>query len=408
MNHRHAFAAVAAALTLFATAPARADAVSHWFSVLQELTRRAPPATDPLAEQATPLVALAMYDAIVAVEGGYKPYLGKLKAPQGASAAAAAHAAAHAMLTQLYPDDRAALNAAYEQALAQLADDPHRKAGVTVGVKAAHQLLQHRGITAVDATTAYRPVTRPGHFVLPQLPAREWLSRFRPFTAGLENLRTPGPPGLESAAYTSDYAEVLALGGRHSSQRTPEQSVIAQFWHSTDLMQLLPQVFAREGRTLSANARLLAIYATAQFDAGILLARDKYHYNFWRPVTAIRNADEDGNAATTRDATWEPLLATPSHPDYPCGHCMMGALVATIMAAEVGPAPSGGVVVAGSSTATPARRFADFAQMADEASNSRVWGGVHFRKGASDGAELGRSLARHILNTEFVPRPALQ
>jgi hypothetical protein len=408
MKHRHAFAAVAAALTLLTAAPARADAVAHWFSVLRELTGRVPPATDPLAEQAAPLVALAMYDAIVAVEGGYKPYLGKLKTPRGASAAAAAHAAAHATLTQLYPDDRARLNGTYEQALAQLADDPHRKAGVTVGVEAALRLLKHRGIAAVEATTAYRPVTSPGHFVPPQLPAREWLSRFRPFNAGLAHLRTQGPPALDSAAYTSDYAEVLALGGRHSSQRTPEQSAIAQFWHSTDLTQLLPQVFARQDRTLSANARLLAIYATAQFDASILLVRDKYHYNFWRPVTAIRNADEDGNAATTRDATWEPLLTTPSHPDYPCGHCMMGALVATIMAAEVGAAPTGGIVVAGSSPATPARRFADFAQMAAEASNSRIWGGVHFRKGATDGAELGRSLARHILTTEFVPLPPLQ
>jgi hypothetical protein len=408
MNHCHAFAALAAALTLFTTAPARADAVAHWFSVLQELTGRVPPATDPVAEQATPLVALAMYDAIVAVEGGYKPYLGMLKTPRGASAAAAAHAAAHTVLTQLYPDDRVRLNGVYDQALAQEADNPHRKAGVTAGVEAAHRLLQHRGIAAVEATTAYRPVTRPGHFVPPQLPAREWLSRFRPFTAGLEHLHTPGPPTLDSAEYASDYAEVQSLGGRHSSRRTPEQSAIAQFWNSTDLMQLLPQVFAREGRTLSGNARLLAIYATAQFDAGILLARDKYHYNFWRPVTAIRNADDDGNAATTRDATWEPLLATPSHPDYPCGHCMMSALVATIMAAEVGPAPASGIVVSGSSPAMPARRFADFAQMADEASNSRVWGGVHFRKGASDGAELGRSLARHILTTEFLPMPPLQ
>lgn len=405
MALRGSVATLALALAAITAMPARADAVSGWFAVVQELTHRVPSATDPVAEQAGPLVALAIYDAVVAIDGGYRMYLGPLQAPADASAPAAASAAAYAVLVRLYPEDRARLDAANEAIIAGVTDPAARAAGIAVGAQAARRLLAHRGIDTPEATTSWRPRTHPGAFVPPQLPARDWLAHLRPFFAAeLGQIRTPGPPALDSAAYSSDYKEVLALGGRHSARRTPEQTAIAQFWHSTDLMQLLPQVFAREGRTLAQNARLLAIHATAQFDAGILLAREKYRYGFWRPVTAIRNGDEDGNASTMRMETWEPLLATPSHPDYPCGHCLMGALVGAILTAEIGPEPTGGVMMAGPAGTAP-RRYPSFAQMAEEISNSRVWGGVHFRQGASDGAELGRRLAGYILANAFNPVP---
>ncbi|MDQ2642001.1 MAG: vanadium-dependent haloperoxidase [Pseudomonadota bacterium] len=400
----------ALALVLMASSavrPARADAIADWYVVTQELVRRSAPATDPVAEQVMPLVALAMYDAVVAVDGGYEPYLGRLYAPPNASAAAAAHAAAHAVLLELYPQDQAALNTAYDQAVAAVRDEASRSGGVAIGVRAAHRLMKQRGVIAVEATTSYRPGTKPGRFVPPQLPARGWMSGLRPFVVAEPGaFRTPGPPALHSDEYTRDYEEVLALGGRRDTRRTASQTAIAQFWHSNDLMQLLPQVFSIEGRTLAANARLFALYTSAQFDAGILLARDKYRYDFWRPVTAIRNADQDANASTVRDATWEPLLTTPSHPDYPCGHCLMSALVATIMAAEIGQRPAGGIrMVAADQAPGAGRHYESFDAMAEEVSNSRVWGGVHFRTGARDGAALGIALGRYILENVFVPTP---
>lgn len=409
MRHRYSLATLAMAVITFVAAPARADAIAEWFAVAQEYSRRAAPGTDPVAEQVVPLVALAMYDAVVAVEGGFKPYLGGLDALPGASAIAAAHSAAHAALLELYPQDRIWLNTVYEQALAVMPEDSSRASGVTTGVRAARRLLKHRGgVMTVEPTTSHRPETRPGRFMPPQLPAREWMSALQPFViTAPDAFQTPGPPRLPGDEYARDYAEVLSLGARRATQRTPEQTAIAQFWHSNDLMQLLPQVFGRQGRTLAANARLLALYATAQFDAGLLLVREKYRHDFWRPVTAIRNGDQDANAATTRDAIWEPLLATPSHPDYPCGHCLMGALVATIMAAEIGATPPGGVwVSAADQVSGTGRRYAGFAEMAEEISNSRVWGGVHFRRGAKDGAELGRALARYYLENAFAPSDA--
>jgi hypothetical protein len=401
MSYRSVLAFPVLAVAAMVAAPAaRADAVSDWLSIVQDITGRVPSATDPVAEKAPSLVALAMYDAVVALDGGDKPFLGPLEAPRGASAAAAAHAAAHAMLVHLYPQEQVFLEGAYEWALGELPDDAGRASGIVLGVESARRLIAHRAGDAVEATTAWRPVTQAGRFVPPQLPAREWLARQRPFVVGdPDQFRTPGPPALDSKAYSSDFAEVKALGGTRESRRTPAQTSAAKFWHSTDPIQLLSQVMQREGRTLAQNARLFAIYATAMHDAGILLSREKYHHGYWRPVTAIRNADADGNASTTRDATWEPLLATPSHPDYPCGHCLVGALVGAIMAAELGDAPAGGITVTGPANAS--RHYDTFTQMAVEISNSRVWGGVHFRQGANDGAALGRRLAEHVLTSHF-------
>jgi hypothetical protein len=201
------------------------------------------------------------------------------------------------------------------------------------------------------------------------------------------------------------------VGGRNSPARTAEQTATARFWHSTGLGQLLPQFFGRPGRTLAANARLFAVYATAEFDMAVVLVREKYRHNFWRPVTAVRNSDRDGNPSTVRDRAWEPLLATPAHPDYPCGHCLVGAMTATIMAAEFGPAPTGGFAVssgAPSPTEGGTRRYAGFEELAAEVSNSRVRGGVHFRSGAIDGAALGRRIAEAILAHAFAPIVAVQ
>jgi PAP2 superfamily len=385
--------------------PARADAVADWYGVVQSIRKRVPPASDPAVEQAGPLVALAMYDAVVAVEGGYRPYLGPLRAPPRTSAEAAAHAAAHAVLVEVFPAQRLQFDTAYADALTKLPAGTARSDGISVGEEAAGRLLSDRAVRLPATTTSFRPATEPGRFVPPQLPAREWIAALRPFVLrDVHAFRTPGPPPLASHAYARDYGEVQMVGGRDSPTRTAGQTATARFWHSTGLGQLLPQFFGRPDRTLAANARLFAVYATAEFDMAVIWVREKYRYNFWRPVTAVRNGDRDGNAATVRDEVWEPLLTTPAHPDYPCGHCLVGAMTATILAAEFGPAPPGGFVVA-SEASSPmeggTRRYATFDELAAEVANSRIWGGVHFRSGAMDGAELGRRIADAIAATAF-------
>jgi PAP2 superfamily len=391
--------AMLAAAGLFCASSAQADAVSDWYAVTQEVRETVPPATDPIAEQAGALVALAMYDAIVSIEGGYRPYLGPLPARSGASANAAAHAAAHAILVKLFPTYSARFDRLYETAIGSAPETKGRSLGIAIGEASAARLLTHRAPLTVDIKTSYRPPAKPGKFVPPQLPAREWLARFKPFVLDdLERFRTPGPPPLTTDAYARDYAEVQTLGARDSRARTEEQTNTAKFWNSTGLAQLLPQFFNRPERTLAANARLWAIYATAEFDAAIVLVREKYRYNFWRPVTALRNGDNDLNPSTDRSEYWEPLLATPAHPDYPCGHCMIAATAVEVMSAEFGPSTSTDFVIA---SGPNKRSYSSFDALNTEISNSRIWGGVHFRTGATDGVNLGRRVAQTIAKRAF-------
>jgi hypothetical protein len=255
----------------------------------------------------------------------------------------------------------------------------------------------------VDVTSAYRPVAKPGEFVPPQLPAREWLARFKPFVVDdITRFQSAGPPPLTSDAYARDYAEVEAIGARNSNSRTEEQTKTAKFWNSTGLAQLPPQFFDRPGRTLAGNARLWAIYATVEFDAAIVLVREKYRLNFWRPVTAVRNGDVDLNPSTRRTENWEPLLITPAHPDYPCGHCMIAAAANEVMSNEFGASPSREFLV---TSGPDTRHYRNFDVLSAEISNSRIWGGVHFRSGATDGAALGRRIAQTVIEKAFSPSP---
>lgn len=395
-----ALAAFAAALSVTPSV-ARADAVTDWYAVVQTVRERVPPASDAAIEQASPLVALAMYDAVVAIEGDHRPFLGPMPAPPGASAEAAAHAAAHRILVATLPDDRAHFDKLYNDAIGAMTANVARSQGIAIGVAAAVRLLKHRAGSLPAMTTSFRPSTDPGVFLPPQLPAREWIAGFRPFVLGeLKGYRIANPPTLAGAAYARDYQEVQSVGARGSRTRTDEQTKTAIFWNSTSLGQLLPQFFRRPGRSLSANARLYAIYASAEFDMAIVLVREKYRHNFWRPVTALRNGDVDGNPKTDREELWEPLLTTPAHPDYPCGHCLVGALTATIMTNEIGPEPQGGFTITSGGSAET-RRYASFAELDAEISNSRIWGGVHFRSGAIEGAKLGRRIARDVIMSVF-------
>ena len=383
--------------------PAQADAVSDWYAATQAARETVPPATDPVIEQASALVALAVYDAVISIDGGYRPYLGALPVRLGASSEAAANAAAHQILVTLFPQRRDQFDRLYERAIAGIANNETRSSGIAVGEAAAKRLLARRAPLAVDVTTAYRPVAKAGEFVPPQLPAREWLARFKPFVLDdITRFQSAGPPPLTSDAYARDHAEVEAIGARNSSSRTEEQTKTAKFWNSTGLAQLPPQFFDRPGRTLAGNARLWAIYATVEFDTAIVLVREKYRLNFWRPVTAVRNGDVDLNPSTRRVANWEPLLTTPAHPDYPCGHCMIAAAATEVMSTESGTSPPKDFMV---TSGPDTRHYRNFDTLSAEISNSRIWGGVHFRSGATDGAALGRRIAQVIMKKAFDPLP---
>jgi PAP2 superfamily len=210
-----------------------------------------------------------------------------------------------------------------------------------------------------------------------------------------DQFRPGPPPALNTEVWTRDYNEIKALGAKNSTRRTAEQTNIARFWETTASTIYFPVVRSvtdAPGRETTQNARLLAVVAQAMDDALIAVFDAKYHYNFWRPITAIRNGDTYGNGATERDASWVPFIDTPMHPEYPCAHCITAATVAAILEAEIGT----GTVPKFSTTSATApgvvrswTRIGDFVQ---EVANARIYDGVHYRNSTEVGIAMGQKI----------------
>jgi hypothetical protein len=281
-----------------------------------------------------------------------------------------------------------------------------RAAGIEVGERAAAQVIGWRTADHAPSAPPIRIAAPPGHWV-PTTPnkipayyatAKPWLklnpSQFR-----------PKPPfTLVSEEWARDYNETRSLGGRHSATRTAEWTRLATFYSQWQQWPLVRQVAATLGRTLEQNARLYAMAAMATYDADIAMVDGKLTYSFWRPITAIRNGDEDDNPATERDAEWEPLLKTPMHPEYPCGHCVVISALTTVLAAE-GPPPPGGIAVMSDAMPGVVRYVESWPKLAEEVSLSRIYAGAHFRHSMEVGAALGKRVAEYELQGFLKPMP---
>jgi hypothetical protein len=218
----------------------------------------------------------------------------------------------------------------------------------------------------------------------------------------------PGPPpALTSALWARDFDEVKALGGKSNSRRSAEQTQIAGFWEAT-----LPPIYDGlvrsvadvPGREVTQNARLFAAVAQAADDALLAVFEAKYHYNFWRPVTAIRNGDLDGNDATERDATWTPFIETPMHPEYPCAHCTVAAAVGTVLQAEIGTGAMPTLATTSYLVKGPARNWKTIDDFVQEVGNARVYDGVHFRNSTEVGTAMGKQVGA-LAVAKFLRRP---
>jgi hypothetical protein len=206
--------------------------------------------------------------------------------------------------------------------------------------------------------------------------------------------------------WVRDYNEIKAVGGKNSTQRTPEQTAMAKFWEATAPAVYWPvarSVAAAPGRDVTANARLLAIAAMAMDDALIAVFDAKYTYNFWRPVTAIRNGDADGNDATERDPSWTPFIDTPMHPEYPCAHCIVSASLGAVLQAEIG----SGAMPTLSSTSPFApgapRSWKTVADFVQEVAAARIYDGVHYRNSTEVGSSMGKQIGE--LAVKSFPKP---
>ena len=305
-----------------------------------QATVTAPPTNPFFQARAGAIVQLAVFEAVNAIVGDYEPYLGTIAAPPWASPDAAAIAAAHRTLVTLRPDRAAALDALRATSLAAIPDGPAKDAGIAVGEDAADAMLLLRANDGWDAVVPYTPGTDPGDWQpTPPAFAPAFLPGWGQVTPfGLEagsQFRAPPPPALRTGRYAKDYNEVKLLGRIDSPFRPQDRTDVARFYAASSTVQVwnsaARQVSAAQGMTLSENARIFALLAMAMADASISVFETKYHYNFWRPVTAIRNGDLDGNKKTDRGSDLAPadrhaaLSRATRRPTRPCPALPAGA-----------------------------------------------------------------------------------
>jgi hypothetical protein len=389
------------------TAPiTRADAVSEWNIRACELV--GPPGIDtPNSNRILAAMHTAIYEAANAITKRYPPGQYKIDSQPGASVDAAIAAASHIALSKLAPAKQAEIDAAYQAALAKIPDGPPKTNGITVGEKAAEAVLASRLADGFESVEKYRPYTVAGVYVPTAVPlVSQWPSRKPWLMTSASQFRPGPPPKLTSETWARDYNEIKALGRKANSTRTAEQTDIARFWETTGASiyhGIVRAITDQPGRDVTQNARLFMAVTQAADDAIIAVFDAKYHYNFWRPVTAIRNGDIDGNDATERDASWTPFINTPMHPEYPCAHCISAAAIGTVLEAEIGNGPVP-VLATSSPTANNARRtwmkVEDFIQ---EVSNGRIYDGVHFRTSTEVGIAMGRQVGKLAVEKYFQP-----
>ena len=385
-------------------APSSADAVVAWNDTASAAlgTDAALPA--PVMAVGMAYVQAAVYNAVEGIERSHPLYRWHAQGPRCASTAAAVAAAARGVLLHYFPVSSARVESAYADALASIPDGAAKDDGVAYGERAANHLLTQRagdgwlGATIFDRPPApgiWRP-TPP--LFMPYL--APWLGTMTPFVLrSADQFRPSGPPRLTSATYTRDFQEVASLGSATSTTRTPEQTEIALFFAGNLTSQLQGAYrdhVVRHGLDGADAAQYFAIANFAAADAVMTAWDAKLHFGFWRPVTAIRLGDTDGNPDTQADPTWTPLIVTPPFPDYLSGHT---TVIGSVTAALTGLEGTQSIDLNLSSTVTgTTRHYATANTLRQEGIGARIWGGIHFRTADETGDRVGRQIGRMIVD----------
>jgi hypothetical protein len=386
---------------------AEADIVTDWNVTAADITFAAglPP---PPANRTLAMVQTAVYEAVNAITKRYPPDRVTPNAVPDASVAAAVAAANRAMLSRLVSSQQAAIDKAYGSAIAAIADGPAKTAGIAVGEQATAAVLAWRADDGAGTPERYRPATTAGVYVPTTMPAASQWAERKPWVMTSCDQFRPGPtPALTSALWARDYNEIKAVGAKNSTTRTPAQTEIARFWETTAPTIYFPVVHSVAnvpGREVTQNARLLAVTAQAMDDALIAVFDGKYFYNFWRPATAIRNGDIDGNDATERDAGWLPFIDTPMHPEYPCAHCIVSGAVGAVLIAEIGSGPTPTLSTTSPTAPGVVRSWTSIDDFVVEVANARIYDGVHYRNSAEVGTAMGKKIG--ALTAANALRPA--
>jgi PAP2 superfamily len=385
------------------------------------------------------MVQGAVHDALNAINPRYTAYYFEGPATAGASPDAAVAAATYTVLVSVIPnfgappqraEGLAQVEAAYKAALSAVADETARTRGVTVGTAAGEAMLALRKDDGATKGAPYTPSTVPGRWrphpnpdppnppikdpkLAPGMAASAlpgW-GNVTPFTMlSTSQFWLPGPPALNSAAYARDFNEVKNIGGQVSTLRTPEQTEIARFWYEGPSAWYRITRAAAEARGLDPwdSARLLGLVSLAMADSFISGFKIRYVYDLWRPVTAIREADTDGNDATVADATWNSHQNTPPVSDYPSTQSIFSGAASVVLASVLATDQVPVTVTSGPPFANIKRSFTSFSHAARESADSRVYAGIHFRSACEDGLVLGRRIGARAASMYLQPLPKAQ
>lgn len=382
-----------------------ADTVLHWNAVMERTV-----ATQNPFEQAriAATTQLAVFEAVNAITREYQPYAGTITAPPGASSDAACVAAAHRVLRAFVPAAAAALDAERDTALAAIPDGAAKDHGIEVGEAAAAALIALRSGDGSAPPAFHMPAsTLPGEWQKTPgcPPSGGILLHWRNVrTFGIENgaqFRAEPPPALSSNTYANDYIEVLAVGASNSVARPEDRANVARFYAAVLAVatwnSAFRQVMATQGQSVSAEARALALLNMAISDALVSVMESKYHYNFWRPHTAIREGALDGNDRTDADATFAPYIPTPCFPGYPSAHASASYAARVIADRLLGESGHSITLSHGDITL----HYSSFEQITDDIDDARVFGGIHFRFDQKFGAKQGRRIGAYLLKNHL-------
>ena len=397
-------------LGLLLTAPMTAAAgnvITDWDEKAVSILQTGTVAPPPTAFRTMAILHVAMFDAVNSIEPRYKPYKIRLSATPDTSKEAAAAAAAGAVLVKLVPDAAADVQSTLTAYLTTLPDGEAKSKGVELGQEVAAKIIEARANDGALAADAYRPKTRPGVYIPTPITVGSQFPNMTPFgLASPSQFRAKPPPSLKSAEWARDYNEIKDLGAKNSAKRTAQQTEDARFWLLVGprAANSLPrQIVIAKHMDVLDGARFMALVSVAAVDAIIAVFDAKYKYEFWRPITAIRNGDIDGNPATARDAAWQPIDATPMHPEYPCAHCIVSSSVAAVVQGLLGSDEIPEVALTSPFVPGVTHRFTDLRAYTDEVANARICAGFHYRFSTIAGREMGQKIGAYVVKSVMQP-----
>jgi hypothetical protein len=395
---------------IFSPAIANGDVVLEWNAIMVAVVAEQPP---PNMNRFAAITQLAVFEAVNAVTGGHRPHLGTIAPAPGASADAAAIAAAHGVLRHYFPERAAFLDAERVRSLGAVPDGSAKAGGITIGEAAAARSIAARQNDGSEPPQFYVPSSStPGRWQLtPDCPPEggfflHWRN-VKPFALRrADQFRSDSPPALTGHRYARDYKEVKTVGGRGTTERPHDRANVVQLYAAlSDAVLWNPiasQLAAAHRRPLAENARMLALLNMALSDAGVAVMDTKYHYNLWRPETAIVGGAADGNDRTDADTSFVPFIPAPCFPSYPSGHASTSYAAREVLERIFG---RRGHAISVSTTAVPnvVLKYTRLKDITSDIDDARVYGGIHFRFDQEDGAEQGRQVGAYVYRHSLRP-----